>query len=68
MISKKFFEKVKEKYDKMIGLKGEVIRRVIIRVLYRRVGSGEKDDIKGSKPHDIQGFFLAAKKCSKSIK
>jgi uncharacterized protein (DUF2267 family) len=58
----KLFEEIQERFDKASGLNGEVITRAVLKVLYRRVGEGEMDDIKDSMPDDIQGLFIAAKK------
>jgi uncharacterized protein (DUF2267 family) len=43
-------------------LDGETITRVLLKVLYKRVGAGEMDDVKNSMPDDIKGLFVAAKK------
>jgi len=61
------FNEIQDRFDKAEGLSGEVITRAVLKVLYRRVGEGEMDDIKDSMPADIQGLFIAAKKSSKSI-
>jgi len=61
------FNEIQDRFDKAEGLSGEVITRAVLKVLYRRVGEGEMDDIKDSMPTDIQGLFIAAKKSSKSI-
>jgi len=61
------FNEIQDRFDKAEGLSGEVITRAVLKVLYRRVGEGEMDDIKDNMPADIQGLFIAAKKSSKSI-
>ena len=57
-----FFDLVQERFEKRSGLNGEEITRAVLKVLYKKVGSGEMDDIKDNMPKDIQGLFTAAKK------
>jgi uncharacterized protein (DUF2267 family) len=60
------FDEIQDRFDKAEGLSGEIITRAVLKVLYKRAGEGEMDDIKENMPADIQGLFIAAKKSSKS--
>ena len=58
----KFFDTIQERFDKASGLDGETITRAVLKVLYKRVGAGEMDDVMNAMPDDIKGLFIAAKK------
>lgn len=58
----KFFAIIQDRFDKTSGLDGEVITRATLKVLYKRVGVGEMNDVMANMSDDIQGLFIAAEK------